>query len=181
VRHLAGLLQQTRHAKDVAALKLRLRGRLVSSALACVFENGVFRAELVVRVTEPVRKPVFNAVAGPLSPPPPPAGRRDLFAAVNARRQRREGAVRGFDDHHRRAFDRVASAEARRAFELVHLRFFAGLPLAEVAQLLGISTLTAHHLGSYARAWLYQEIQGAPKEKNEKKRGVIWPGISHSE
>jgi hypothetical protein len=71
-----------------------------------------------------------------------------LFAAVNARWQRREGAVRGFDDHHHRAFDLVASAEALRAFDLVHLHFFAGLPLAEVAQLLDISPQTADRLGA---------------------------------
>src|SRR5438105_6252480 len=46
------------------------------------------------------------------------------------------------------------------AADLVHLRFFAGLPLSEVAQLLGISPRTADRLWAYARAWLHQEIQG---------------------
>jgi hypothetical protein len=40
------------------------------------------------------------------------------------------------------------------AAELVRLRFFAGLPLPEVAQLLGISPRTADRLWAYARAWL---------------------------
>lgn len=46
------------------------------------------------------------------------------------------------------------------AAELVRLRFFAGLPLSEAAQLLGISSRTADRTWAYARAWLHQEIQG---------------------
>jgi RNA polymerase sigma factor (TIGR02999 family) len=46
------------------------------------------------------------------------------------------------------------------AARLVHLRFFAGLPLSEIAQLLGMSPRTADRLWAYARAWLHQEIQG---------------------
>ena len=55
-------------------------------------------------------------------------------------------------------------ATDKTAADLVHLRFFAGLPIAEAAQLLGISPRTADRLWAYARAWLHQEIQGgAPK------------------
>jgi RNA polymerase sigma factor (TIGR02999 family) len=46
------------------------------------------------------------------------------------------------------------------AADVVRLRFFAGLPLPEVAKLLGISPRTADRLWAYARAWLHQEIQG---------------------
>jgi DNA-directed RNA polymerase specialized sigma24 family protein len=53
------------------------------------------------------------------------------------------------------------------AADRVHLHFFAGLPLAEVAQLLGISPRTANRLWVYARAWLHQQIQGTPP-KSEK-------------
>jgi RNA polymerase sigma factor (TIGR02999 family) len=52
------------------------------------------------------------------------------------------------------------AATDRKAADLVHLRFFAGLPLPEAAQLLGISPRTADRLWAYARAWLHQEIQG---------------------
>jgi DNA-directed RNA polymerase specialized sigma24 family protein len=41
----------------------------------------------------------------------------------------------------------------------VRLRFYAGLPLPEVAALLDISPRTADRLWAYARAWLHQEIQ----------------------
>jgi RNA polymerase sigma factor (TIGR02999 family) len=46
------------------------------------------------------------------------------------------------------------------AAEVVRLRFYAGLPLPEVANLLGISPRTADRLWAYARAWLHQEIRG---------------------
>jgi len=87
--------------------------------------------------------------------------------------------VRGFDDHHRRAFDRVASAETWRAFDRVHLRFFAGLPLAEVAQLLDISPQTADRPGASVRAWLYQQIQDVPP-KGEKKSKKVWRDLARN-
>jgi RNA polymerase sigma factor (TIGR02999 family) len=50
------------------------------------------------------------------------------------------------------------------AADVVRLRFFAGLPLPEVATVLGISPRTADRLWAYARAWLHQEIQAnSPK------------------
>ena len=53
-----------------------------------------------------------------------------------------------------------------KAAELVHLRFFAGLPLPEAAELLGISARTADRLWAYARAWLHQEIRGGSKKSD---------------
>ena len=44
--------------------------------------------------------------------------------------------------------------------ELVKLRYFAGLTIAEAAQALGISTSTADRHWAYARAWLYRRIVG---------------------
>ncbi len=52
-------------------------------------------------------------------------------------------------------------ATDKTAAELVRLRFFAGLPLPEVARLLNISPRTADRLWAYARAWLHREIQGS--------------------
>jgi RNA polymerase sigma factor (sigma-70 family) len=46
------------------------------------------------------------------------------------------------------------------AARLVQLRFFAGVTLAEAAQILGVSTRTADRLWAYARAWLHQAIEG---------------------
>jgi RNA polymerase sigma factor (TIGR02999 family) len=44
--------------------------------------------------------------------------------------------------------------------ELVKLRYFAGLTLAEAAAALDISTATADRHWRYARAWLAQKLQG---------------------
>jgi len=45
--------------------------------------------------------------------------------------------------------------------KLVELRFFAGLPLAEAAECLGISERTAARHWAYARAWLRRELDRA--------------------
>jgi RNA polymerase sigma factor (TIGR02999 family) len=52
------------------------------------------------------------------------------------------------------------AAEDKRAADVVQLRYFAGLPLPEVAHVLGVSPRTAGRLWSYARAWLRQELEG---------------------
>jgi RNA polymerase sigma factor (TIGR02999 family) len=49
----------------------------------------------------------------------------------------------------------------KQAAELVQLRYFAGLPLREIADFLGLSPRTADRLWAYARAWLHQEIVGS--------------------
>jgi RNA polymerase sigma factor (TIGR02999 family) len=45
-------------------------------------------------------------------------------------------------------------------FELVKLRYFAGLSLADAAAILGISSATAYRHWNYARAWLHGELLG---------------------
>ena len=45
------------------------------------------------------------------------------------------------------------------AAELVKLRYFAGLSIAESAEILGVSPRTADRLWTYARAWLRREIE----------------------
>ena len=57
------------------------------------------------------------------------------------------------------ALNKLQAAD-KSAAELVRLRFFAGLPIPEAAEMLGISPRSADRLWSYARAWLYREIQG---------------------
>jgi RNA polymerase sigma factor (TIGR02999 family) len=65
------------------------------------------------------------------------------------------------------ALDRLKAVDAQ-AFELVHLRYFAGLSIAEAAKLLGISSRTADRVWAFARAWLHQEIAGAEEESGKK-------------
>jgi RNA polymerase sigma factor (TIGR02999 family) len=58
------------------------------------------------------------------------------------------------------ALDKLAALDSQKA-QLVKLRFFVGLTLAEAAQILGFSEPTAKRYWSFARAWLYQEIEAA--------------------
>jgi RNA polymerase sigma factor (TIGR02999 family) len=58
------------------------------------------------------------------------------------------------------ALDRFAREDPVRA-ELVKLRYFAGLTLPEAAKALNISKATADRYWSYARAWLFHEINQA--------------------
>jgi RNA polymerase sigma factor (TIGR02999 family) len=55
------------------------------------------------------------------------------------------------------ALSRLAARDPDRA-ELVKLRFFAGLTMAEAAQALGISLATAERYWTFARTWLYAEL-----------------------
>ena len=52
-------------------------------------------------------------------------------------------------------------AQDRRKAELVRLRFFAGLTLAEAASALGISPSTADNDWAYAKTWLKVEMAEA--------------------
>lgn len=56
------------------------------------------------------------------------------------------------------AMQRLAAA-APDKYELVKLRYFAGMTIPEVAAALGISRATAERYWTYARAWLYCALQ----------------------
>jgi len=46
------------------------------------------------------------------------------------------------------------------AAQLVELRYFAGLTVADAGKVIGISTATAYRHWKYARAWLQSELRG---------------------
>jgi RNA polymerase sigma factor (TIGR02999 family) len=56
------------------------------------------------------------------------------------------------------ALSRLASLNPVRA-EVIKLRFFAGLTMPEVAQVLGLSLPTVERYWTAARAWLYAELR----------------------
>jgi RNA polymerase sigma factor (TIGR02999 family) len=60
------------------------------------------------------------------------------------------------------ALEKLAAQDKQKA-ELVKLRYFAGMTIEEVADVLGISSGTAKRHWAYARAWLAQEIKAQPK------------------
>ncbi len=76
------------------------------------------------------------------------------------------------------ALARLAKESPVRA-ELVKLRFFAALTVAEAAEVLGISLATAERYWTYARTWLYAELSDAadsspvasPLPKHRPKQG----------
>jgi RNA polymerase sigma factor (TIGR02999 family) len=57
------------------------------------------------------------------------------------------------------ALTRLAAVNPQAA-EVVRLRFYAGLPLPEVARVLDISPRTADRAWAYARAWLHHAVTG---------------------
>ncbi len=62
------------------------------------------------------------------------------------------------------ALDRLNAVDAV-AFELVHLRYFAGLSIPAAAEMLAIPPRTADRLWAFARAWLHREITGESEKQ----------------
>jgi RNA polymerase sigma factor (TIGR02999 family) len=61
------------------------------------------------------------------------------------------------------ALERLAAKDAIAA-ELIKLRFFAGIPNHQAAELLGLSERSARRNWAYARAWLAEEIERRQRE-----------------
>ena len=80
--------------------------------------------------------------------------RVDLDGGLLAPAETREDLV-ALDE----ALNKLAATD-QQAADLVQLRYFAALPLPEIAQLLGISPRTCDRLWAFARAWLHQELEG---------------------
>jgi len=64
------------------------------------------------------------------------------------------------------ALERLATLDARKA-KLVKLRLYAGLSVAEAAQVLGISRATAVRHWDFSRSWLFAELQDPPRTDRE--------------
>jgi RNA polymerase sigma factor (TIGR02999 family) len=58
------------------------------------------------------------------------------------------------------ALESLARAHPRQA-EVVNLRFFSGLSVPEVAEMLGVSDTTVEGDWRFARAWLRRQLEGA--------------------
>jgi RNA polymerase sigma factor (TIGR02999 family) len=63
------------------------------------------------------------------------------------------------------ALDKLAAEDPAKA-DLVKLRFFAGLTMPEIAQVLKISLATAERHWTYARTWLYAELKDRDDSAN---------------
>ncbi len=62
------------------------------------------------------------------------------------------------------ALDRLAQHDPRKS-QVVELRFFGGLDIAETAEALGVSHATVERDWTYARAWLYSELESGGHER----------------
>jgi RNA polymerase sigma factor (TIGR02999 family) len=56
------------------------------------------------------------------------------------------------------ALDELSRADPEAA-DLVKLRFFAGMTMAEAAEALGVSVRKAHDIWAYARSWLHRQMK----------------------
>lgn len=63
------------------------------------------------------------------------------------------------------ALEKLSIEDPQKA-ELVKLRYFAGLTLPEIAEMMNISRATASRHWAYAKAWLYDEIFGETNSTN---------------
>lgn len=61
------------------------------------------------------------------------------------------------------ALNELAKMSPRQS-RIVELKFFGGLSIAEVAQVLEVSSATVERDWSVARAWLYREISGTARD-----------------
>jgi RNA polymerase sigma factor (TIGR02999 family) len=84
------------------------------------------------------------------------ASRVDIDPAELAARER-DDKMLALDE----ALARLEQEDPTKA-QLVKLRYFAGLPIREVAATLGISTATADRYWKYARAWLQHALTETP-------------------
>jgi RNA polymerase sigma factor (TIGR02999 family) len=57
------------------------------------------------------------------------------------------------------ALDALEAIDARKS-HIVELKFFAGLTIAEIAEVLELSPATIEREWSFSRAWLYDELMG---------------------
>ena len=74
--------------------------------------------------------------------------------------ERKDVDVVAIDD----ALNTLAEIDPRQS-RVVELRFFAGLSLEEIADVMGIATATVQRDWTAARAWLHREISRRPSSR----------------
>lgn len=105
------------------------------------------------------------------------AMRQVLIDHARAKHAQKRGGERGreplhealawFEEHHidlvalNDALDRLEALDPSKR-RLVELRFFAGLTVERVSDVLGVSRATVEREWALARAWLFRELGGAP-------------------
>ena len=62
------------------------------------------------------------------------------------------------------ALRELAERDPRKA-QIVELRFFGGLNLEEIAEVIGVAPITVSREWAKARAWLHREVAGEPRDR----------------
>ena len=62
----------------------------------------------------------------------------------------------------------LAERDPRKA-QIVELRFFGGLTLDEIAEVLGVAPITVSREWAKARAWLHREVAGEPHDRPRRQ------------
>ena len=66
------------------------------------------------------------------------------------------------------ALRELAERDPRKA-QIVELRFFGGLTLDEIAEVLGVAPVTVSREWAKARAWLHREVAGEPRDRPPRR------------
>ena len=66
------------------------------------------------------------------------------------------------------ALRELAERDPRKA-QIVELRFFGGLNLEEIAEVIGVAPITVSREWAKARAWLHREIAGEPRDRAPRR------------
>ncbi|MCX6592876.1 MAG: sigma-70 family RNA polymerase sigma factor [Acidobacteria bacterium] len=74
-----------------------------------------------------------------------------------------------------RCLNRLAQVDPEQS-RLVELRFFAGMTVEEVAEVMGISTATVKREWSHAKAWLHREMRQSGQTQGSVKIRVAYAG-----
>lgn len=85
------------------------------------------------------------------------AGQRVSLEEVNAAVSDNEVDLISLDD----ALEKLAALDPQQS-RVVELKFFGGLTIEEIAEVLGISPATIKREWSLAKAWLHREVSGSP-------------------
>jgi RNA polymerase sigma-70 factor, ECF subfamily len=87
----------------------------------------------------------------------------DIAEAEEATLQRSRDLV-AIDD----ALRELAERDRRKA-QIVELRFFGGLNLEEIAEVIGVAPITVSREWAKARAWLHREIASEPRDRPPRR------------
>lgn len=68
-----------------------------------------------------------------------------------------------------RALDQLRAMDARKA-RVVELRFFGGLEVEEVAEVIGVSAVTVMRDWRFSKAWLGRELRDGPESPSPAAR-----------